>query len=126
VKTTITIELDIPDGWEFVEYRTPKEGEYYANQYDGSPIFSSGGNLQQRIIIRTVWTWPAWLKAPWIAMDEDGLWSGCESEPFGGRAKWMTKGNAVQLHIGLLDFTPPPCSDWKLSKRKNPNSEKSA
>lgn len=32
-KTKIEFEVDIPDGWEYVETRRPKEGEHYLSGY---------------------------------------------------------------------------------------------
>jgi hypothetical protein len=79
--------------------------------------------MKTTVTIQHAWTWPPWLKATWIAMDQDGLWCACETEPVQDHALWMTKGNSLPLRVGLLDFHPPPCSDWRQSKRKNPNAE---
>ena len=33
VKTKIEFEVDVPEGWEFVEVRRPKKGEHYLSGY---------------------------------------------------------------------------------------------
>ena len=68
------------------------------------------------------WVWPAWLTAPWIAMDGNGKWFGYSKEPVDLCCTFAARV-AVQLSDPTaVNFTPPPCTDWTKSKRQNPNT----
>jgi hypothetical protein len=136
------VEVEIPEGWEAVKYDHPGLGDYYIHDrlnavarvgYPGdmepaqywTPTNSESLKLP-RIILRPAWTWPAWLKAPWIAMEKDGEWIAFNYEPIANAHYWghsiNQKGQCSQgLHPSLCDFTGPPCTNWRESKRKNPN-----
>lgn len=123
------VEVDVPDGWELAEpaMRCPKAGEHFLlenRNYVGVERASCDFAHDFHAIVRKAWQWPAWLKAPWIAMcGETGHWWGYSNEPGpreGSRRRW-TGGYETWLNPQLLDFTPPPCDDWRQSKRKNPN-----
>lgn len=114
------IEIDIPDDCEISE----------------GPVFSSAlwnDNIRERpetgvicfhVIVRRVWQWPSWLKVAAIAMDEDGCWWTFSAIPkccddqgqWSGYSLWI-------IEQSELDFTPPPCTDWRQSLRLNPNRE---
>lgn len=124
-KQQITIEIDIPDGFEATgEFRIPDErNEYW---------LSSGGELcgphngmatvcGNRIILRKIWEWPTWLKMPYIAMDKDGLWFAYSCMPMKNTHRWYTRGIARSLPSDCFDFIRPPCTDWTLSLYRNPN-----
>jgi hypothetical protein len=124
------IEVEVPDGWEAFAFRIPRRGEsYVCGQTADSVIGCASGTAtyEPRVIVRRPWRWPAWLKAPWIAMDEDGYWRGwlCEplaSPPVCGCGGWNGPGNlTLGPNSSWFDFNPPPCTDWRESKRKNPN-----
>jgi hypothetical protein len=76
-----------------------------------------------RIIVRPAWQWPAWLKAPWIAQDRQGSWLSFNDEPLASerRDSGWDRNEELCLNSPHIDFTPPPCTDWRESKRKNPN-----
>ena len=117
------VEVDVPDGWEAVEYRVPVVGETILSSEDPRTVIPTvgPGYYSARFILRPVWQWPAWLKAPWIAMDPDGLWGSFENEPCIESGSWICRGAESYVFTTLFDFTPPPCTDWRQSKRKNPN-----
>lgn len=61
-----------------------------------------------------------WDKAPewaqWAAMDGDGEWWWYKYDPHCGVRQWNTS-----LTNGAFEqFSFPPCSNWKESKRKRP------
>lgn len=122
------IEIDIPDGWEFVRFGVPREGESFITVTGKVSPYYFGCGLY-RIVIRQVWQWPVWLKAEWIAMDKGGdCWWAFNAEPqvnedcFGG---WFSPKDGRILYEKnhfdwCTDFTPPPCTDWRKSKRRRP------
>lgn len=124
------VEVNIPDGFELAEpaTRQPKQGEFYL-LIDGVAHQAASTNGVSAPILRPAWTWPAWLKAPWIAMGEGGAWYAFEEEPhvsevhdcwIGGKGMRIPFSSHASVFT-FLDFTPPPCTDWRQSKRKNPN-----
>ena len=128
-KQQITIEVDIPDGYEATgEFRCPNVGEYWI--YDHClPACGLGFVLPHspRLILRKTWQWPEWLKAPWIAMDKNGEWYAYKEQPdlMDCFVTWQSSGpsSLVLIDCLLFDFTPPECTDWKQSLRKNPNAK---
>lgn len=128
------VEVDVPEGWEAAEFRVPRKGETYLARiecYVGLQVISS--DVPQpfpAVIVRKSWQWPAWLKAPWIAMDEGGDWYCANKEPRLGEcdckhdlAGWKWGDWCIHLDSEVVDWTPPPCTDWRASKRRNPNQE---
>jgi hypothetical protein len=120
-----TVEITIPDGWEYVRLGRPMTDEHFICDAHDTVCHwpRSEQSTYPAIILRPAWTWPAWLKAPWIAKDDgDPTWMAFESEPhlrLDAGVWWLAVG--YPIYRPLYDFTPPPCTDWKLSKRKNPN-----
>ena len=102
-KQTITTEIDIPDGYEFV-------------QIDYIPFEVC------RVVLRPIWQPPSWMRPGWIAMDENQDWYWHAVEP----SQWdhifsSRKHSCIIYRKGkptVGDFTPPPCDDWKQSKRR--------
>lgn len=125
--------LACPAGFEFTgEYRKVKPDEWAltqqgkAFQYRNSPGFDT---FDMFFILRKSWVWPAWLKAPYIAMDDAGDWYAYPSKPViyqGIASVWSNQHPQVSAEAltrgKLFDFTPPPCSYWRESLRKNPNA----
>lgn len=67
------------------------------------------------------WQWPSWLIATWLAMDANEVWCGYEEEPvIDGAAWWWSEANFQEIDNGIIAFTPPPCTDWRQSKRRRP------
>ena len=122
-----TITADVPDGYEPTgEYRKPKAGEYI--NFSGIRHVTDGhlyGN--DYVILRPVWKWPEFVKPGcWIAMDKNGNWAFYDEEPhitLNGGNEWLPRGAAFVMAgevANFFNFTPPPCTDWKLSKRQKP------
>lgn len=110
----LSIELEVPYGYECVR-----------------AVLDSGERLApdehllitRRIIVigKKPWQWPEWLLAEWIAMDEDGEWWSHESEPYIDDHIWNSAEGMVLINSKHVAFTPPFCTDWTRSKRRNPN-----
>lgn len=110
------VEIDVPDGWD-VDYA---ELEHGFSQSDGL-VMIRGINLH----LRKSWQWPSWLNGKWLFMVPSGEWYASESEPLlrCNQENWdIVRGGACSLSKRFFDFTPPPCTDWKTSLRKNPKS----
>lgn len=130
-KQQITIEVDIPDGYEATgEFRLPDESRECWLSNFSAVCEPHGGRATvhgPRLILRKKWQWPDWLKAPWIAMDKNGEWYAYKEQPdlMDGFVTWQSSGPASHTLIdsGMFDFTPPECTDWKQSLRKNPNAK---
>lgn len=125
-KQQITIEVDIPDGYEATgEFRSPGLDEVYLQR--GEVKRSRFDHYASDfVIVRKKWQWPDWLKAPWIAMDKNGEWYAYKEQPdlMDCFVTWQSSGpsSLVLIDCLLFDFTPPECTDWKQSLRKNPNA----
>jgi hypothetical protein len=130
--TKALVEVEIPDGWELADSRMrqaqPGESFLVANG-DVRTVHPSNATecRRLRVMVRQAWNWPAWLKAPWIARTPSGKWCGYEFEPRlangpgGPNTMWQCYGKHGPIWDAFIDFTPPPCTDWRESKRKNPN-----
>lgn len=126
------IKVEVPEGWEAVAYRCPKNGDSYMISSGEINTAYVDFTHKKFIIVRKVWEWPKWLLAPWIAMDRSDAWYSFIDEPVLSDEKsyW-----SYDLPIKLIcsphsrnhyDFTPPPCDDWKESKRRNPHLPQTA
>lgn len=120
------VEIDVDlgpwfDGWELVAYRGVKAGEHviFGDKIEVWPCDST----HPLPIVRKKWQWPEWLKAEWIAMDKNGKWFAHECEPYETFRDWNNKGAIYTLSTSLLAFTPPPCDDWRQSKRRKPHAK---
>jgi len=121
----VQVWVDIPDGYELAcaEMRPPNDREMFISERGYVERFNKGVKLGPRIIIRPAWQWPNWIRAEWIAMDSDGLWWCYTVEPNIYCDEWRSCELAVNLETALLDFTPPHCTDWRTSKRRNPRTK---
>lgn len=67
------------------------------------------------------WQWPEFIKPGWwLAMDCDCRWFAYECEPYISGQSWNSNGFATMITADLINWTPPPCADWKTSKRQKP------
>ncbi len=126
MRCEIEVELssELLGKWEPVAYRRAKRGEFFASENSGAVLQSDFDyEVTRMLIVCPVWQWPAWLKAEWIAMDSDGRWFAYKREPDTVGGEWRSGEFASFLRGDLVDFTPPPCTDWTQSKRRNPNAK---
>lgn len=137
-KTKVELEINLPEGYEFVRYGTPKKGEWFMAHAANSTAVQSKLNWvsdfesNKRFILQPVappWDWPTWLKAPWIAMDKSGEWWGYEARPTVKGSYWGKRNEDVSdpypkyddIPFWMLDFIPPTCTDWTKSLMRNPH-----
>lgn len=116
------VEIDIPDGYEFVRYDKPKEGELFLDADDAVIAARFTLAYSKHVIVRKSWKWPPWLKYDWVAQDHNGKWYAFENEPSRSASTWHPIGDFVMVSSRRFDFTPPPCDDWRQSLRRNPNA----
>lgn len=124
-----TITVNAPEGFEFTgEVRTAKEGEYYA-------YFSGDGRLEATksdlgtsyeypiLAIKKIegFKWPSWLKAGYIAKNENGRYYAHEKVPTLFSYHWSNGGNSAPLDECNFEIGLPKDVPWKHSLIKNPN-----
>jgi len=120
VKKLIEVEVDIPAGFEFVRF--PFNGESLTCDGDTFCRVVVNGSLETMAVLRKLWQWPEWLTAEWIAMDRDGGWWCYGDKPRLNDLGWSPCGGTnSSLRPCLTTFTPPPCTDWRQSLRRNPS-----
>jgi hypothetical protein len=119
MKQSITIEINIPDVYEYVDFRPPVNGEYFMNPYGSVVQFFNHTHNNSRIIIKKEFKWPDWLKAYCITKDENGDWFGNLEDAIIVRGAWISNGFNIFLDPELLDIELPEV-DWKESKIINP------
>lgn len=115
----VPVLVNIPEGYELACE------EIYLQEIQVTPATDNRTHvvgMPSYLILRPAWQWPPWLTAPWIAMDKGGSWYAYEAEPKKeGISCWHGDRDFALLSSHMFAFTPPPCTDWRLSKRKNPN-----
>lgn len=128
--TKVMIEIEIPVGYELADtkIRQANQGDSFLNPSSvGATVqtwCAREKSISQYIIVRKSWQWPDWLTAEWIAMDADGKWDAYSEEPHMHDHYWSPdEGMLIDLDMDILAFTPPPCIDWRQSKRRNPRSK---
>lgn len=123
------LRLELPEGWRLKckEVRAARPGEHFFVTETGNvhPVMDEMiPDTLARIIVEKIWEWSVWLKAAWIAKDEDGKWYGYTSCPKLGCSLWKTtleEGN-IPLNASFIDWTDPPWDiDWKDSLTRNPD-----
>lgn len=111
------IEIDIPEGYEFLRFDVPKENEYYIShgnyiaqaKFDWSDVYA--------VIVKPSWIPPAFLKPGWIVRDKcSWRWHACE--PVRNSISWVSGGS--ELDLTHINWDPPPCANWQDSKRRIP------
>lgn len=121
----VSVKIEIPDGYELAEETTrpPRKGELYVHFYgdrvvealDDWPIRMENN----RIIVRPSWKWPDWLLNKFVIQVPMGEWFGADGDPVAQNGYWDGLRNVTAL--AKTTFSPPPCSDWRKSLRRNPN-----
>lgn len=124
--TKVQVWVEIPDGFELAcdMLRIPIEGEQFVAN-DGKVSIAHDDHALPRVIVRPTWKWPSWLKAAAIVRVRYGEWIAHESIPAFDDVYqvWKSDGRYFTIMPSLMDFTPPPCTDWRTSLRLNPNRE---
>lgn len=108
-KLTLTVEIDIPDGWEAYAIRSPKHGEWFLNDY-GELVRAHCDWLPKsvRVILRRTYTAPKWIKSEWtLRKRDDGAW--VRDDPSPPNLSYSMDG---------LDFDPPPYSPFLVQHEK--------
>lgn len=112
-----TIEIDIPDGWEFVRWGMPELGDRVI-YFPGLVATPDDSCRFPMVIVRPAWQWPEFIKADWLAKDASGQWYAYESEPTICGLSWYG-GALTRISSEAFNFDPPEC-DWRQSKRRRP------
>lgn len=108
-------EIPIPEGWEFVGYRSAEAGEY---MLDGGVAYQfEFKSVMARIIIRKQWQPPNFLPDGWIAMDRNGMWNWYERRPTCAQVFWAPD-DCKSNYMGEFIWERPPVTDWKESLRE--------
>lgn len=126
----------IPEGKELVRIGWPKRGEQWIDRVSEElctafpSTFDWPKGRGHAIIVRDKWEWPEWLKAEWICCNNCGEWRASLYEPIrDGEDGWKFDCRNMSLKLADLAkftnyaWTPPPCTDWTKSKRRNPNAK---
>jgi len=113
------IEIDIPEGYEFLKVDIPKQGDLYLERLGRHGATKAHINFVEEkfIILREAWKPPTFLKPGWIAMDDDGFWVWFDTEPVLGSRSWVAPRPRTLYHI---KFDKPTVSSWQESKRRIP------
>lgn len=119
--------VEIPDGYELAceEMRPPKIGEKFIDAICGQARKCTCDTIPPRVIVREAYEWPEWLTAEWIAMDTNAAWYAYADEPrmLGGSGSWSGEHPLRMTGSSHIAFAPPHCTDWRQSKRRNPNKK---
>lgn len=107
-KQKIEIEIDIPEGYEFVAHRKALHGETYINNHGNISVWTGGKSHGVYSIVRKTkppFQWPAWLKAAAIAKDESGYVCAYSIEPAFRDGYWIGKSDAIVLnYTGIFNI----------------------
>ena len=121
----VSVKIEIPAGWELAceHMRCPEPGDWWLDEF-GCPHDCRPAQVRKRVIVRPAWVWQKWLKADWLCMASSGRWfasSGRAPKIIENHGGWWLASGCVLVSGGEFDFTPPPCDDWRMSLRRNPN-----
>lgn len=127
---TVTIEIPVVKGFEIVRVGIPKTGDYIIDSNQDIFYVCNFTSVRSvRPIYKKSWEWPEWLKASYIAMDQNGDWFAYTTRPEIRGSSWNFTGPACGamylMNQVVLDFTPPKCSCWEDSLFTNPNINRS-
>lgn len=121
---TVSVKVEIPEGYELAcdTLRIVSRGEEFV-QPDGELGRWIYGDVSgcPYLIVRPAWQWPEWLKCRYIVYTIRGKWLATNFLPRLHNSAWHADGVFVELSPAILDFTTPPCDDFRESLRENPN-----
>ena len=101
---TLTIETEVPDGYEAVAFRQPVSGEYYLSVVD-TVLKCVGEPLGSRLVLRKAHVWPEWLPDGWVAVDSNGAVYWYENKPKLEDGVWIRNEGATGP---VSEFMPLP------------------
>jgi len=119
----VNVKVEIPAGYELASdtIRPAEFGEYILENGHAKKWADTEKSCRYHVIIRKAWQWPAWLKAAALVMDKKGRWMACKTVPtLTPDDSWDPYVWWVPVAHEFIDFTPPPCDDWRDSLRINP------
>lgn len=114
MKQQVTIEVDIPEGYEATgEFRGVNPGDgFYLDDFGAAVPRTNDISLgtRKRLILKKKWVWPAWLTAHCIAMDADGNWYAYENDADWSHftLAWAVSSRCAVLTSDLFDMELPP------------------
>ena len=125
MKCEIDIDLGpLADEWEPVAFRKPKEGERYLSvEYELPTEALFDFETKLHLIVRRRWKWPEWLTAEWIFCNCHETWFATNSDPIQVNTGFQSVNAVAITTNNYFQFTPPHCTDWTQSKRRNPNAK---
>ena len=119
-KQKVTIEVDVPDGYEPTgEYRCPEGHEAYLTDSGKLQYANVRFECIKCIILRKQFEWPAWLKAAAIARDQDGVVWAYRSAPRANAHGWISNGGDVmRIKPEFIDLNLPDVRVWVISFKR--------
>lgn len=121
VKCEIDIDLGpLADELEPVAFRAPKFNDLWIGI---GGVICGGPLTDPRLIVRRRWKWPEWLTAEWIFCNCHETWFATNSDPIQVNTGFQSVNAVAITTNSYFQFTPPHCTDWTQSKRRNPNAK---
>ena len=131
VTVTCSFDVEIPDGYEYVRYGIPKNGELYFSTGINDVVKATCDDREyeteenKRVILKKIvpYTWPDYIKSgTWMAMDDDGKWYLFDTKPslmiagiWNNNGDSRSKNSPLNIRGYFIDFPVPKCSDWTKS-----------
>ena len=113
MRQTVTIEAEVPDGYEAVAFRMPVEGERFVSD-EGEVIHTRHSVCWPRLIVRKAHVWPEWLPDGWVAVDSNGEVWWYENKPtLGARGDEWNSGSGESNRLSKFFPVPAYTIDWK-------------
>lgn len=116
MKQQYTVEVEIPNGFEIVDYRRAEKDEYRLLTRNQKPMAITWESVEKSesnyFILKKVWEWPKWLKANFLTYDADGVAWIWETKPDWDGTEWLpgkgTDYEKVELWSWAFQFDLPP------------------
>lgn len=123
---TVSIELDIPEGYEFVEFRKLSEGDTHTDGSGSVYIVDFPGH-RHSFIIKKSYSWPDFIKSGWyiaanyIEHSNSYEWKLYDCKPtYNTRSlTWQCNGGVV-INLDNLNMNYPECGDSSKSLIQKP------
>lgn len=131
MKQKIEIEVDIPDGYEFIGFGQPKVGEYGLDVSDNKPfgpfnkydISTECQEFENIVILRKKpeYKWPDFIKSGmYLCMNSQGIWRLSENEPTLSLYGWVNSTGNMMRTCNFTMSNPETPSDWTKSLIRKP------